>query len=209
MISDRVASAFGVEEHDLYVHRAHSGLPEVEFTDPVGILVPEYVANLSEAQQVFVLARVMANIARRVHVVDKLPPHAVETLMACAARNVDPSFGAGLADEEYLSSFAKRVYKSVSWRGRGRMEEAASMFLGAKRPEIGEWVRRVRLTAARAALVLADDLPGPIDLVRRTESDLAGLQGEPLANGIRLVQDLMRFWLSEQALSLRRRLGLL
>jgi hypothetical protein len=44
MLSDRVASAFGVEDYDLYVHRAHSGLPEVEFTDPVSILVPEYVA---------------------------------------------------------------------------------------------------------------------------------------------------------------------
>jgi hypothetical protein len=204
-----VASAFGVEDYDLYVHRAHSGLPEVEFTDPVAILVPEYVGNLSEAQQAFVIARVMANLARKLHVVDKLPPHAIQMLLACAARHVDPTFGSELGEEEYLSSFAKKVYKSVSWLGRGRMEEAAALYLGAQRPEISEWVRKVRFTATRAAVLLADDLAGPIDLVRRTEGDLAGLQGEQLNHGLRLVQDLMRFWISEPALAVRRRAGLL
>jgi hypothetical protein len=89
------------------------------------------------------------------------------------------------------------------------MEEAAALYLGANLLEIGEWVRKVRLTAARAALLLADDLPGPIDLVRRTEGDLAGLQGEPLNYGMRSVHDLMRFWVSEPAFALRRRVGLL
>lgn len=209
MLGDRVASAFGVEEYDLYVHRAHSGLAEVEFTDPVSILVPEYVSNLSESQQTFMLSRVMANLARKLIVVDKLPPHAIEVLLACAARHVDPSFGSNLGDEEYLTSFAKRVYKSVSWLGRGRMEEAAALYLGAQHLEIGEWVRKVRLTATRAALILADDLVGPIDMVRRTEADLAGLQGEQLNEGLRLVQDLMRFWMSEPAVTVRRRAGLL
>lgn len=209
MIADRVASAFALGEFDLYVHRAHSGLPEVEFSDPVGILVPEYVANLTEPQQVFLLGRVMANVARRLHAVDKLPPHAIEILLAAAARTADPSFGTGLADEEYMQTMAKRVYKSFPWLGRGRMEEAAALYLGAKLPEINEWVRKVRLTAARAALLLADDLPGPVDLVRRTEADLSGATGEQLNHGVRLVHDLMRFWVSDPAFALRRRLGLL
>jgi hypothetical protein len=209
MVGDRVASAFGVEDYDLYVHRAHSGLPEVEFTDPVGILVPEYVSNLSESQQAFVLARIMANLARKLHVVDKLPPHAIELLLACAARNVDPAFGSELGAEEYLTSFAKRVYKSVSWLSRGRVEEAASLYLGAQRVDRVDWVRKARLTAARAALIVADDLVGPIDLVRRTEADLAGLQGEQLTLGMRMVQDLMRFWMSEPAMAVRKRAGLL
>jgi hypothetical protein len=122
---------------------------------------------------------------------------------------VDPSFGGYLGDEEYLSSFAKRVHKSISWLGRGRVEEAASLYLGAKRVDMVDWVRKVRLTAARAALIVADDLAAPIDLVRRTEADLAGLQGEQLNLGLRLVQDLMRFWMSEPAMTLRRRAGLL
>jgi tetratricopeptide (TPR) repeat protein len=209
MIADRVAAAFGLGEFELYVHRAHSGLPEVEFTDPVAILVPEYIGNLGEAQQVFMLARVMANISRRLHAVDKLAPHSLEILLAAAARQADPNFGMGLADEEYMQSMARRVYKSFPWLGRGRMEEAAALYLGAKLPDINEWVRKVRLTAARAALLLADDLPGPIDLVRRAEADLSGATGEQLNHGVRLVHDLMRFWVSDPAFALRRRLGLL
>jgi hypothetical protein len=38
---------------------------------------------------------------------------------------------------------------------------------------------------------------------------LAGLTGAALAQGMRGVQDLMRFWVSEPALTLRRRLGTL
>ncbi len=209
MMADRVAAAFGVGDFDLFVHRAHSGLPEVEFTDPVAVLVPEYVSNLSEPQQVFAIGRVMANIARRLHAVDRLPPQSLEVLLAAAARHADPSFGMGLADEDYMQSLAKRVYKSFPWLGRGRMEEAAALYLGANLLEIHEWVRKVRLTAARAALLLADDLPGPIDLLRRTEGDLAGVTGESLNSGIRAVHDLMRFWVSDQAFGLRRRLGLL
>jgi tetratricopeptide (TPR) repeat protein len=209
MLSDRVATAFGVTDFELYVHRAHSGLPEVEFADPVALLVPEYISNLSEAHQIFVIGRVMANISRRLHAVDKLSPQALEILLAAAARQADPSFGMGLADEDYMQNLARRVYKSFPWLGRGRMEEAAALYLGANLLEIGEWVRKVRLTAARAALLLADDLPGPIDLVRRTEGDLAGLQGEPLNYGMRSVHDLMRFWVSEPAFALRRRVGLL
>ncbi|HEY6728684.1 MAG TPA: hypothetical protein VI197_31955, partial [Polyangiaceae bacterium] len=160
-------------------------------------------------QQVFMLGRVMANIARRLHAVDKLPPQALEILLAAAARTADPNFGRGLADEEYMQSMAKRVYKSFPWLGRGRMEEAAALYLGAKLPDINEWVRKVRLTAARTALLLADDLPGPVDLVRRTEADLSGATGEQLNHGVRLVHDLMRFWVSDPAFTLRRRLGLL
>ncbi|HEU5076405.1 MAG TPA: tetratricopeptide repeat protein, partial [Polyangiaceae bacterium] len=209
MIADRVAAAFALAEFDLYVHRAHSGLPEVEFSDPVAILVPEYMGNLAEPQQVFMLGRVMANVARGLHAVDKLAPHSLEILLAGAARTADPNFGTGLADEEYMQSMARRVYKSFPWLGRGRMEEAAAVYLGAKLPDINEWVRKVRLTAARSALLLADDLPGPIDLVRRTEADLSGATGEQLNHGVRLVHDLMRFWVSDPAFALRRRLGLL
>jgi tetratricopeptide (TPR) repeat protein len=208
-VADKVAAVFGVGEFDLYVHRAHSGLAEVEFTDPVAILVPEYVGNLSESHQVFVIARVMANVSRRLHAVDKMAPLALEILLAAAARQAEASFGIGLADEEYMQSLAKKVHKSFPWLGRGKVEEAAALYLGAKLPDIHEWVRKVRLTAARAALLLADDLPGPIDLVRRTEADLAGVPGDQLAQGMRTVHDLMRFWVSEQAFALRRQAGLL
>lgn len=209
VLSDRVANVFGVEEYDLYLHRAHAGALEVEFSDPVSVLVPSYIAKLSEGQQVFLLARVMANLARKLHPVDRLPPDAIAVLLAAAARSVDPSFGAGLADEEFLSNHARKISRSLPWLGRGAVEDAARAYAAAPRLDVGEWVFRVRLTAARAALIVGDDLPGSVTLVRQSEGDLAGLTGPALAQGMRGVHDLLRFWVSDPAFALRRRLGTL
>ena len=208
-LSDRVASVFGVEDYDLYLHRAHAGALEVEFTDPVSIMVPSHFAKLGEGQQVFLLARIMANLARNLHAVDRLSPDAVGVLLAAAGRTVDPGFGSGLADEDFLNSQARRVTRSLPWLGRGAVEDAARNYAAAPRLDAGEWVFRVRLTAARAALIVADDLPGSITLVRQSEGDLAGLTGGALAQGMRAVHDLLRFWVSDAALALRRRLGTL
>ncbi len=208
MLADRVAQVFGVTDYDLYLHRAHSGSLEVEFTDPPGILVPAHVTNLAEAQQVFLLARPLANVARGLHVVDKLAPPAVGILLTAAARSVAPGFGAGITDEDFLDAHARRVVKAISRRGRRSMEEAAALYAGAPVKDIADWCAKVRLSAARAALMVSDDLPGDITLLRRTEGDLAGLSGAALAQGMSVVRDLLRFWVSDSAFTLRRKLGM-
>ena len=208
MLADRVAQAFGIEDYDLYLHRAHSGALEVEFTDPPAILVPAHVTNLTESQQVFLLARPLADIARGLYAVDKLAPQAVGILLTAAARSVAPGFGAGLTDEDFLDNHARRVVKAMSRRGRRAMEEAAARYAAAPVKDIGDFCSKVRLSAARAALVLSDDLPGDITLLRRTEGDLAGLSGAALTQGMNLVRDLLRFWVSDSAFTLRRKLGM-
>jgi tetratricopeptide (TPR) repeat protein len=208
MLADRVAQCFGVADYDLYLHRAHSGSLEVEFTDPPGILVPAHVTNLAEAQQVFLLARPLANVARGIHVVDKLAPQAVGILLTAAARSAQPGFGAGLTDEDFLDAHSRRVVKAMSRRGRRAMEEAAAVYAAAPVKDIADWCAKVRLSASRAALMLSDDLPGDITLLRRTEGDLAGLSGAALAQGMEVVRDLLRFWVSDPAFTLRRKLGM-
>jgi hypothetical protein len=114
-----------------------------------------------------------------------------------------------LADEEFLNGHARRVSRSLPWLGRGAVEDAARAYASAPRLDAAEWAFRVRLTASRAALVVGDDLPGSITLLRQSEGDLAGLNGAPLAQGMRAVHDLLRFWISDPAIALRRRLGTL
>ena len=90
-LADRIAAIFGVGDYELYVHRAHSGLVEVELTDSVSVLVPAYVTSLTEPEQAFLLARVLANLGRGLFAVDRLAPSAIEALLSAAARLVDPS----------------------------------------------------------------------------------------------------------------------
>jgi cellulose synthase operon protein C len=208
-LADRVANLFGVEEYDLYLHRGPSASVDVEFTDPLSILVPSGFAKLGEGQQVFLLARVMANISRSLQAIDRLSADALAVLLAAAARTVDSSFAAGLADEEFLNNHARRVSRSLPWLGRGAVEEAARAYIAAPRLDPAEWLFRARLGAQRAALLVGDDLPGCIGLLRQTEGDLAGLSGPALAQGMRSVHDLLRFWVSDAALAARRKLGTL
>lgn len=209
MLADRVAQLFGVEEYDLYIHRAHAGSLEVELSDPPAVLVPAHVTGFGETEQVFCLARPLANIARGLHAVNKLSPREVELLLVAAARLADPTFGIGITDEEFLQGHARRVQKALSRRGRRATEESAALFLGSAPVDYTDWCEKIRRTAARAAVTVADDLPACVTLLRRTEGDLAGLKGAALAQGMELVSDLMRFWVSDAAFALRRRLSIL
>jgi tetratricopeptide (TPR) repeat protein len=207
-LADRIASIFGVGDYELYVHRAHTGLVEVELTDPVSVLVPAHVASLTEPEQAFLLARVLANVARGLSAVDRLAPSALEALLAAAARLVEPAYAAPSVDEEYLAAHARRVGRALPWLGRGPIEDAARIYAAAPHIDFGEYVAGVRLTAVRAAAVLADDLPSSVALVRRLEGDLSGAEGAAVGQASAMVDDLLRFWVSDPAGVLRRRLGL-
>jgi len=208
-LADRVASVFGPLEFDIYLHRAHQGGLEIELTDPISILVPAHVTGMREAEQVFLFARPLALIARGAQALGRLAPAEVALFLISACRMLEPSFGAGISDEDFLQQQAKRVQKAISRRGRRVLEEAAPAFMSAPRPDWEQWAFEHKKTAARAAALLADDLPSSIALVRRMEGDLAGLRGAALAQGINLTHDLLRFWVSDAAFALRRRVGLL
>ena len=208
-LADRVAGVFGTLEFDIYLHRAHGGMLEIELTDPPGLLVPAHVATLRESEQVFLFARPLALLARGAHVLGRLAPTEVALLMLAACRILDPSFGAGQADEDFLVQHSKRVQKALSRRARRALEEHAPAFMAGPRPDWEQWAFEHKKIASRVAVLLADDLPSSVAMVRRMEGDLAGLRGAALAQGIALTHDLLRFWVSDAAFALRRRIGLL
>lgn len=208
-LADRVGAIFGVSDFDLYVHGGNALGVEIEFGDPVALLVPPTVLKQPEVTQVFALARAFAEVARKLHPVEKLPPESLELLLAGAARSVDPAFPAAPAGEEATATMAKRVSRALPWLGRGSIEDAARDYAASPRTDFDEWTARARLGAARAAVLVADDLPSAVLFVRQTEGDLSNAQGASLAWGTRLASELIVFWVSEAALSVRRRLGVL
>lgn len=207
-LADRLAAILGLGDYDLYLHRSHSGLVELELTDPVSVLVPASITSLNEAEQAFLLGRALATAARGLAPVDRLPPPMLEILLAAGARLVEPNFAAGALDEEYLSVQARKLSRALPWLGRGPIEDAARAYAQAPLRDLADWTLAVKIAAARAAAILADDLPSSVTLVRKLEGDLSGAEGNALAQGARIAHDLVRFWVSESAFVLRRRLGL-
>jgi hypothetical protein len=181
---------------------------QLELTDPVSELVPASVAGLSEPGIVFALSRAFASVTRGLAPVERLSGAELRLLLGAAARGVDASFGSGFRDEDELVSLQRRVAKALPWLGRGAIEDAARAYASAPAVDIEEWRLAARMTSARAAAVVCDDIVSAAELVRRTEGELSGAQGDALLAGHRLLGDMLGFWVSDGAFAMKRRLGM-
>ena len=208
-LAEHVAGVFGVDSFDVYVHEVRSRGLAIELASPPAIIMPAPVLELPESQQVFLLARSLAHIARGFPATEKLTPRELEVLLASAARNVQESFGTGLTSEDILDEQAKRIYKALPRRSRKAMEEAARAYVDAGRVDFSRWVRGAERTATRAASLVSDDLHGAIEVLRRTERDLSVSEGEELVRTSDVVRDLVVFWASKPGMHLRRHMGLI
>ncbi|WP_236606281.1 tetratricopeptide repeat protein [Sandaracinus amylolyticus] len=208
-LTDRIAAIFRVENYELYVHRVRARGLAVELGEPASILVPASLTELPETQQVFLLARAFANVAMRFHITDKLTPREIEVLVASAVRAFAPGFGSGLTSEDILDDQMRRIQKALSRRARRSLEEATPRYVNAPPVEFAAWARQIQLGSARAALLVSDDLLGAIEVLRRTERDLAHVEPRDIVRASPLVGELVRWWASDAAIDLRRRAGML
>lgn len=207
-VAERVAAVFGVESFDLYVHRARSGPVQLELTDPVSVLVPASAAGLSDPSVVFALSRAFASVARGLPAIERLDAEELRLLLGAAARGVDPSFGAGTPDEEYLGSLQRKVAKAMPWLGRGAIEEAARAYASDPPADVAEWLLAARMTSTRAAAVVCDDVVAAADFLRRAEGELAGADSAAALASRRMLGDMLGFWVSDAAFAMKRRLGM-
>ena len=206
VLADRLADIFHLADFDLYIHQAHSGLVELELTDPLSVLVPIHVTSLSESEQTFLLARALCTAARDLAPAERLSPSALSMLLLAAARLAVPNFPAREHDEEALSLQARKLSRALPWLGRTPIEEAAKAYAEAPQRDVADWRLSVKMTAARAAALVADDLPGGVELILRLEGGESG-HGAAAAQATHLSRDLVHFWVSEPAALARKKLG--
>ncbi len=189
--ADRIAAIFGgVGEYDLFL--AKSGVEHAVIL-PGGtptLLVPAALERAKESVLAFELARPLALLSRQLHAVDGLAPEAVARILTAAVRQYAPEFHLGNAGPE-LDAETRRVGKAIPWLQRGRIQDAAGAF-AAQPVDALAWVKNVKRMAARAALLVCDDLLSAIEALR-----------EPLGPD-NTASDLARFWVSDPAMRFRR-----
>jgi cellulose synthase operon protein C len=203
---DRLAGAFGDVSFDLLVHRVRGRGVCVELGDPPILLVPAALLDAPLPRQVFLLARPLVHMAQRFEAIDKLTPREIQVVLAAATRRRHPGYGAGLTNEEVLSSMGRRIHRALPWRGRGAVRRAAEAYVEAPRTSFAPFCEILQRTATHVAALMADDLPAVVDALRTGEGTEAS--GPDLVRGVPSVAQLMRFWTSDEAASLRTRLGL-
>ncbi|MFT3921504.1 MAG: tetratricopeptide repeat protein [Myxococcales bacterium] len=199
ILSDRIAALVGVQEYELYVHRTRGRGPGIELDGVPLLLVPAWILEQGESQQVFMLARMLILCARKCHPILKLTPRELDVVFAAYTRNQVPSFGTGLTSEEILDDQGKRLYKALSRRTRKLVEDTAQRYAAMGGMDLVPWVESREREATRAAALLCDDLSAALDCLARSRDTGATDRSEETTG------DLYRFWVGEAALRVRRR----
>jgi tetratricopeptide (TPR) repeat protein len=207
-MADRIAEIVGAGEFDLYVHRARIRGIGVELGETPSLLFPAWLLEQSEAHQVFALARTLTLVARGSHAILKLTPRELEVTLASYARTSVAGFGRGLTSEDLLEDQGKRIYKALSRKARKVAEEAAQRYV-VTTPHVDfvRWVDSRERVATRVGALLCDDLLAAVEGMLRARSDAPSRETVVDVRD-ETVRDLLRFWVSEQALRSRTRAGL-
>jgi len=199
ILSDRIAALVGVEEYELYVHRTRGRGPGIELDGVPLLLVPAWLLEQRESQQVFMLARMLVLCARKCHPILKLAPRELDVVFAAYTRTLVPNFGAGLTSEDILDDQGKRLYRALSRRTRKLVEDTAQRYAAQGGMDLVPWVESREREATRMAALLCDDLSGALECLAHSRDTGATDRSEETA------RDLYRFWVSEAALRARRR----
>jgi cellulose synthase operon protein C len=207
VLVDRLSSMFALEELDVFVHRHAGQGVGIENTPRPSLLLPIWLGELPEAQQVFLLTQALAHIARGTYPVHFFAPRELALTVVAAIRSAVPGYGSALAPGEALDDRARALLRGLPRRKKAMLQTTAQTCASMIMPEPNVLVHWLHQTAGRLAALVADDLVEVVEVVRRTEK-LGTERGAELLTRSAVVADLLRMWMSEPAMVVRRRVGL-
>lgn len=207
-IVDRVASLFAVEDYDVFTHALPDRGVLVENTSRPSILIPAWLGDAEQGQQVFAITEAIVNLARGTFTIDLFVPRELDILLAAAVRAQVPGFGEKVAAPDVLDDNMRAISKAVSRKRRRAYEIAAQAYATTRGPDTPTLVHWIRQSARRIALVVADDLASCFAYTMRTEG-VAGKVGIAAVRASPVMADLLKVWAARPAMMLRRTCGLL
>jgi hypothetical protein len=203
-VLDRLTRAFGTHELDLYPAGGNS-IVDVVLAEPAGIVIPDSFDNLTEPQQVFCMARQVARCALGMHVEAALGIQQTMLLIAASGQLVGGDVPAPGFSGEDVAATARRLAKALPWLSKGRFEEAARRAVADVPSDLASLFRQLDRGALRLAMVIADDL-SCLALLRQNSESLLGI---PAGEVGAVLEDLLKFWVSPDAMTMRRQVGLI
>jgi tetratricopeptide (TPR) repeat protein len=206
VFTDRIAAIMGVEEYELYVHRHGRRGVGIENTPKPSLLLPLWLGELPETQQVFLVARAMVDLARGTYPVHLLPARDLEVALVASARAIVPGFAGPINAAELLDDRMRLVLRGLPRRKRRFLELAAPAYARAPRLNPSTVVEWIHQSARRIAAIVADDLTGAVSALRRTDDQQGG---QTAADNSQILSDLLKCWISAPAMTLRQQVGLI
>lgn len=200
----RTAACFGVAGAEYYISASRPGYARVLSLGAPVLCLGEDIARGEGAAARFVLGRAMAQARLGTGALSELRQEEAVLLLAAAVHIAGvPAMPASLADAAAadpggMDERVRALQKHMGRRDRRQLARLVEQ-MGAIEPVV--WRDAALRTAARAGLLLAGDVRGPIEVL-----DLG--RGGSKATGDRAVLDLLVWMVSEDHLWLRRHLGL-
>ncbi len=203
----RAAVALGARDVQAYVAVDGGGSRDVALalTEPVSLLIPPAVLRLDEGGQAFAVGRALALVARGEQLLWRLSSREVQVVLAVATRVAVPGFGVGVANESFLDERARALERQLGRRQRRALEAAAERYAAGPPVDVEAWREAAVRTANRVAGVGCDDLVAAVGV----------LAGDGPHRGARVLErapdaaDLVRRWVTHEAVALRRAAGML
>jgi len=206
-LAQRIGRIFGAE-FELYEHAAAEPVIVIEPFELPALVVSQAVRRLPIGQQVFLLAHALASIATRLHPALSLSTAELEVALVGATRIVVPSFQLRGAAPGNVDDAREVLRKAVIRKWRRPMEVAAAELAANPPADLARWQAAINQSMIRAALLVSDDLTASIDALRHVVGDLPDVRGAALVQSSETVRDLMRFWISNRAATVRLHAGM-
>jgi tetratricopeptide (TPR) repeat protein len=207
LLVGHLCTAFGIEEYELYLHAERSHGVAIEPASKPAILVPRSWSKLQSAQQVFLIAAPLFNLARGLDAIDRFAPHELTLLLTAAGRSVVPTFGDTLGSSDALDEQRKALVRGIPRRKRREFEHAATAYARSGGIDVPTFVQWVQQSARRIAALVADDILAAVRAYCAVEH--IEQTGTDLVRSNNVVADLLKVWVSRPAMILRQRTGLL
>ncbi|HSD88479.1 MAG TPA: tetratricopeptide repeat protein [Kofleriaceae bacterium] len=204
-LAARIGKVFGIEV-ELYEHSGAEPMLVVEPFENPALIVSQMIRRLPLPQQVFLLAFGISSIATRLHPAIWLRTDELDLAVTGAVRVMHPNFTLGTPGDD-ANTAREALRKFVNRKWRRQMEISADELMKQPPADIVGWQVSVKQTMLRAAMLLADDLNASFEAMRYV-TEMPAVRGAALVQGSEPVRDLMRFWISNRAASLRKHVGM-
>ena len=195
-----IAAAFGVASGDLYVGGAAGRIALIvgKRERPTWVVGPEVAARgLASAERLRAGQLAMGFREGTLPFVDRTPRDTV-TVLSALARAVDVPLGTHGVSDDLVRAIGKKLSR--------RAKRSLSELLGGARLQADDllrWATAALTTTVRAGLLVAADVPAAVATLEQLGLRLNG-GSAPTDDA---VLDVLRFWLSETSLRLRKQLG--
>lgn len=198
-----LADRLGAPEYRLYVHRSRSKGVIYEVGETNILLVPSHLHELPATEQNYHLARPLLAMGLGIELMLKLTARELQILFTAAARQLLRTYGDGLTSEEVLNGQLKIIQRALPRRNRKLLEPLLHAFIDLGAQDLEDWVRGREEGLRKVAALACGDLGYVVDHLRREYREFEELTTPELAQQSGLVADLMRLWVSDEALKMR------